>query len=145
MLLNRFFCFFMTLPYATLKLPWLCGSSFSRAFANISSQFFLISLLLSHCLPYLHWVCWWGFLGGSESKESACSAGDLGLISGLGRSPEGRQDYPLQYSCLENPYGQRSLVGYSPRCPRVGHSWATKNKVYWWHSSQNLSVALHLS
>ena len=54
------------------------------------------------------------FPGGSESKESACNAGDLGLIPGLGRSPpEGGQGYPLQYSCLENPYGQRSLVGYS--------------------------------
>ena len=38
--------------------------------------------------------------GGSDGKESACSAGDLGSISGLGRSPvEGN---PLQYSCLEN-------------------------------------------
>ena len=34
-------------------------------------------------------------------KESACNAGDLGLISGLGRSGEGN-GYPLQYSCLEN-------------------------------------------
>ena len=39
--------------------------------------------------------------GGSDSKESACSAGDMGLISELGRSPEGN-GYPLQYSCLEN-------------------------------------------
>ena len=32
----------------------------------------------------------------------------------LGRSPRGRHGNPLQYSCLENPYGQRSLAGYSP-------------------------------
>ena len=51
---------------------------------------------------------------GSDSKESACNSGDLGLIPGLGRSPGRRHDNPLQYSCLENPYGQRSLVGYSP-------------------------------
>ena len=39
----------------------------------------------------------------SHGKESACDAGDLGLIPGLGLSPgEGRDD-PLQYSCLENP------------------------------------------
>ena len=43
-----------------------------------------------------------GFPGGSESKESACNAGDLGLISGLGRSPGEGNGYPLQYSCLEN-------------------------------------------
>ena len=41
--------------------------------------------------------------GGSDSKESACNAGDLGSIPGLGRSPGGGHDNPLQYSCLENP------------------------------------------
>ena len=54
-----------------------------------------------------------GFPGGSDSKASACSAGDLGSIPGLGRSPWGRLGSPLQCSCLENPHGQRSLVGYS--------------------------------
>ena len=44
-----------------------------------------------------------GFPGGSAGKESACNAGDLGLISGSGRSPGERNGYPLQYSCLENP------------------------------------------
>jgi len=41
--------------------------------------------------------------------------GDLGLIPGLGRSPGGGYDNPLQYSCLENPHGQMSLAGYSPQ------------------------------
>jgi len=45
---------------------------------------------------------------------SACNAGDLGLIPRLGRSPGERHGNPLQYSCLENPHGQRSLAGYSP-------------------------------
>ena len=36
-------------------------------------------------------------------KESACNAGDLGLIPGLGRSPGEGNDNPFQYSCLENP------------------------------------------
>ena len=39
---------------------------------------------------------------GSNSKESACSAGDLGSIPGLGRSPGEGNDNPLKYSCLEN-------------------------------------------
>ena len=43
-----------------------------------------------------------GFPGGSDGKESVCCAGDPGLIPGLGRSPEERNGYPLQYSCLEN-------------------------------------------
>ena len=41
------------------------------------------------------------FPSGSDSKESACKTGDLGLIPGLGRSGEGNSN-PLQYSCLEN-------------------------------------------
>ena len=41
-------------------------------------------------------------LGGSAGKESACDAGDLGLIPGLGRSPGEGKGYPLQYSGLEN-------------------------------------------
>ena len=44
-----------------------------------------------------------GFPGGSDYKESACDAGDLGLIPGLGRSPGGGHGNPLQYSSLENP------------------------------------------
>ena len=55
-----------------------------------------------------------GFPGGLVGKESACNAGDLGLIPGLGISPGGRHGNPLQYSCLENPHGQRSVEGYSP-------------------------------
>ena len=55
-----------------------------------------------------------GFPGGSEVKASACNMGELGSIPGLGRSPGEGNGNPLQYSCLENPNGQRSLVGYSP-------------------------------
>ena len=50
-----------------------------------------------------------GFPGGSDSKEATCNARDLGLIPGLGKSPGGGNANPLQYSCRENPHGQRSL------------------------------------
>ena len=43
-----------------------------------------------------------GFLGGSDGKASACSAGDPGSIPESGRSPEAGNGNPLQYSCLEN-------------------------------------------
>ena len=55
-----------------------------------------------------------GFPGISDGKESTCNEGNLGSIPGLGRSPGKGQGNPLQCSCLENPHGQRSLVGYSP-------------------------------
>ena len=53
-----------------------------------------------------------GFPGGSDSKESACNAGDLDSILGLGRFPGGGHGNPLLYSWLENSHGQRSLAGY---------------------------------
>ena len=43
-----------------------------------------------------------GFPDGSDSSESVCNAGDLGLIPGLGRSPGEGNGYPVQYSYLEN-------------------------------------------
>ena len=55
-----------------------------------------------------------GFPAGSDGKDSACNAGALASISRLGRFPEGGHGNPLQYSCLENTHGQRSLAGYSP-------------------------------
>jgi len=63
-------------------------------------------------------LCWYlkflGFPGGSDCKESACNVGDLGLIPGSGKSPEEGHGNSLQYSCLENPHGQRSLTDWSP-------------------------------
>jgi len=44
-----------------------------------------------------------GFPGGSDGQESACNVGDLGSITGLGRSPGEGNGYPLQYSFLRNP------------------------------------------
>ena len=55
-----------------------------------------------------------GFPGGWDGKESASNAGDLGSIPGLGGSPGGGHGNPFQYSCVEDPHGQRNLVGYSP-------------------------------
>ena len=53
------------------------------------------------------------FPGGLAGKESACNAGDLGSIPEWGRSPGEGPGNPLQYSCLESPRGQSSLVDYS--------------------------------
>ena len=50
-------------------------------------------------VPFLHQR---GFPGGSDCKGSACNAGNLGLIPGLGRSTAKGNGKPLQYSCLEN-------------------------------------------
>ena len=68
---------------------------------------------------------WW-----LSSEESACNA-DVDSILGLGRSPGGGCGNPFQYSCLENPHGQRSLVGYS--------SWGHKES----DTTEQLSTHIH--
>ena len=52
---------------------------------------------MSRC-TYRPGLPWW-----LSNKESTCNAGDVGLISGSGRSPEEGNGNPLQYSYLENP------------------------------------------
>ena len=66
----------------------------------------------------------YGLPGGTSGKESAyqytrCMR--CGLIPGLGRFPGEGHGNPLQYSHLDNPHGQRNLVGYSPEGRRVRH------------------------
>ena len=74
--------------------------------------------LLGYLLQYS-----WALLVAQMVKNLACSVGVLGLIPGLGRSLGGGHGNPLQCSCLENPHGQRNLVGYSPRgSQKVGHN-----------------------
>ena len=69
-----------------------------------------------------------GFPGSSDVKESTYNAGDPSLIPGLGSTPGEAYGNPLQYSCLENPNGQRSLAGYSPwGSQRVS---VTKHSIY---------------
>jgi len=69
------------------------------------------------------------FPGSSAGKESACSAGDLCSTPGLGRSSGEGHGNPLQYTCLENPHGQRSMAGY--------HLWGSKES----DTTEQLSTA----
>ena len=62
--------------------------------------------------------------GGSDGKESACNAGDLGSVPGSGRSPGARRGNPPQYSCLENPT-DRGTWWATVDGATVRHNWAT--------------------
>ena len=78
-------------------------------------QLFKLFVLLSFFLPLPTHK---GFTGGASGKEPACNAGDIrdsNLIPGLSRSPGGGPGNPHQYSYLENPHGQRNLVGCNPK------------------------------
>ena len=74
-------------------------------------------------------------------KNPPANAGDLrdmGSIPGSGRSPGGGHGNPLQCSCLENPHGQRSLVGYSPQ----GHKSQTRLKQLSTHAPDKWNILL---
>ena len=66
------------------------------------------------------------FSGGPAGKESACNAGDLGLIPGLGRSPGEGKGYPLQYSGLDNfmDYIVHGMANITE------HNWGTTERLY---------------
>ena len=74
-------------------------------------------------------------------KKSAYNVGDLSSIPGSGRSPGGGHGNQFQYSCLENPPGQSSLVCYSPRGCRVGRDLAT-NTLSLSHVSQKSGLCI---
>ena len=67
-----------------------------------------------------------GFPRSSVGKESACNAGDLSSIPGLGRSPGEGNGNPLQYSCLENPKDRGIWQATVDGVAIVGHDLATK-------------------
>ena len=71
-----------------------------------------------------------GFPRSSVGKESACNAGDLGLIPGLGRSPGEGNSKPLQYSCLKNPMGRGAWQATVYGVARVGQDLVTKPPHY---------------
>ena len=71
----------------------------------VAQELYFLPELISY-LKVPTGLAWWSndkeSTCGSVGKESACNAGDLGLIPGLGRSPGEGNSYPLQYSGLEN-------------------------------------------
>ena len=92
--------------------PWGCKESDMTVWLHFLSFF----------LPFFpFFLSFLSFFLGSDSKESACYAGVLGLIPGSGRFPGKENDNPLQYSCLGNPM-DREAHGVI----RIGHDLATK-------------------
>ena len=81
-----------------------------------------------------------GFPDGSDSKESACSAGDPGSIPGLGRSPGEGNGNPLQYSRWRIPWTMEPGWLASMGSQRVGYDWATNTRG--WGGSSSLSLLL---
>ena len=114
--------------------PWFSGTEFACSAGAVGDTGSILGLgrspgeehgnpLKYSCLENLHgqrsieeprpWGC-----EDSDMTQQLSTAqhtvGDMGLIPGLGRSPGGGHGNLLQYSCLENLHGQKSLMGYSP-------------------------------
>ena len=85
------------------------------SFASFSDPLTDVNLFIYYsvlCITYVH--AYVGFPVGSNSKESACNAGDLGSIPGSGRYPPGRREWQSTPVFLPGEsHGQRSLAGYS--------------------------------
>ena len=111
------FLFFKNTPF----FPCLCICIYLSPFMNFCSIAWMLiaqfvknppavqETLVNSWVGKIHWRRDWlpslvcvGFPHGSAGKESTCSAGELGSIPGLGRSPGKGTGYPLQYSGLEN-------------------------------------------
>ena len=88
------------------------------------------------------------FPGGASGKEPSCQCRrhkDWGLIPGLERSPGGGHGNPLQYSCLENPSGQRSLLGYSPWGHKESDTTEKLTRTTHTHTPLSKTIALQLN
>ena len=93
--------------------------------------------LLSSCTLQVSYCC--GFSpGGSDGKESASSAEDLGSVPGSRRSPAEGNGYSLQYPCLEKSMERGSLQSMGSQ--RIGHDWVTNTFSCW--GAQALSLRL---
>ena len=86
----------------------MCVVLLSFILANLVVTFPTEDKVCRQVLPCKEFNGTFAFPGSSEIKESACNAGDVGLIPGLGRSPGEGNGNPLQYSCLENPMDRRA-------------------------------------
>jgi len=92
------------------KGPFIYESTSARYFSSLS---FLAFIILLNFLGLPSWLLFTAVI--RHGKESAYNARGLSSIPGSGRSLGGGRGNPLQYSCLENLHGQRSLAGYSPQ------------------------------
>ena len=110
----------LTYDYIAIYLPILLlweirtAPSLGLLKKNAILKILILIILGTYVHFYVAYGIYMGVRGGSDGKESVCNVGDVGSSPGLGRFPGGGHGNPLQYSCLENPHGQRNLVSYNP-------------------------------
>ena len=138
LLQEAFLCICLSLMHSTCSPPLrttlldfcLADSTYPRTLPVWYGNFVLVVWRERIVGLVLH-----GFLGGSESKESACNAGDLGSIPGTGKSPGERNDNPLQYSWMENCMERGATVH------AVAKSWTWLSD---WHTHTHAHAHTHV-
>ena len=123
-------------------VSWSTTKSNQSILKKISPEYSLEGLMRKLKLQYFGHLMWRGFPGFSDGKESACNAGDLGSMPGLGSPPWEGNGNPLWFLGYEDPMEKglatpSSILAWkipwteepgglqSTDLPRVGHDWAT--------------------
>ena len=135
----------MTLSDSKCCIPVVNFSSWRRVSVNTEESSGRSSFCRNHfievwltckklCIFNVYDLIHWGFHCGSAGKESACNVGDLGLIPGLGRSPEEGKGYPLQYS------GPANSVDYIVHGVAKSHTWLSDFDFGFWCTPKNITT-----
>ena len=133
------FCYHLSTVLCWISLSYLLATLWAELIAFLITYRLCFHISLFHffsCKPQFYYfrevtfqskpvLIMVKYPGGSDSKESACNVGSLGLIPGLGRPPRGGHGNPLQYSCLENPTDWGAWWAAVHGSQRVGQDWAT--------------------
>ena len=131
----------VALPVSVAGIPrswWKCSGSCWQLPQTYPGFDLHLQLLRIHLLSSQGFPC------SSVGKESACTAGDLGLIPGLGRSPGEGNGNPLQYFCLENPMDRGAWQATVHGVVRVRRDLATKPTVLTIHVCYCVSLNICL-
>ena len=130
--------------FLTPFLPHVFSVSFNGSIIHSSKTISYFSHLLT-VYQLLRITGSSGFPSGTNGKEPACQSKrhrDSSSVPRSERSLGGGHDNSLQYSCLENPQGQRSLAGYNPWHRRLRHHWNDLTHSTHWFCVLNTSVSL---
>ena len=120
-------------------VPFADCMIFTKLYHHLTSVILSIKSILYNIVCNKWVIVTKGFSGGSVVKNPPANEGDMGLIPGSGRSPEGGNGNPFQYSCQENPMDREAGRLQSMGSQRVAHSWATKRSrkgLAWSHADR---------
>ena len=143
-----------SLQYFPLESPmdrgawWATAHRAGKSWRQLSNwacthyiQIYYTIHIMSKLYIYLCAYVFMGFPGGSDGKEGACNAGDLGSVPGLGRSSGEGNGYSLQFSCLESPMDRRAWLSI---VHEVAQSWTWLSNCTHTHARTHVYVCIYV-